>query len=391
VDPDKLMDDELDELTANSYQLLMVASKVFNKITKTVPKMSVLMRSVIMNIRNKIASKYPASERKGVGAFLFLRYIVPSITNPTAYGLVVNVLQNLANETLPGLKNSHLKKLDQFVLENTSKLHRFYDEIVTNGLTITISPSAHENAVSWIHNYLLKNKDHLNTPELHVRHYSHKAYFQKKLSEKMTECVNSALILGGTVYHCRSYEITLRMFKVATGIGTRSDATLELWPVCQGLCVMYDIFYNIVINSGNKKFEKHPSQPWQKDENVYEEKIRGEIRNSAVIWRLQARTLLSPNLPPKAFETPADLAQAAKDYGRETQRGQLSYITQTGSAGHCQEQLNGFQVQSTQTLTNVLQRIKGSAYKHRKQTFSVWINNPIGLSEDRKPAFQSTK
>ncbi|PRP75678.1 hypothetical protein PROFUN_15386 [Planoprotostelium fungivorum] len=68
--------------------------------------------------------------------------------------------------------------------------------------------------------------------------------------------------------------------------------------------------------------------------------------------------------------------QAAKDYGRETQRGQLSYITQTGSAGqkaclcskgHCQEQLNGFcigfhpdcikQVQSTQTLTNVLQRI----------------------------------
>ncbi|PRP73366.1 hypothetical protein PROFUN_16755 [Planoprotostelium fungivorum] len=47
----------------------------------------------------------------------------------------------------------------------------------------------------------------------------------------------------------------------------------------------------------------------------------------------QVSTSLSPNLPPEAFETPAGLAQAAKDYGRETQREQLSYITKTGSAG----------------------------------------------------------
>ncbi|PRP76668.1 hypothetical protein PROFUN_14904 [Planoprotostelium fungivorum] len=36
---------------------------------------------------------------------------------------------------------------------------------------------------------------------------------------------------------------------------------------------------------------------------------------------------------PKAFENPADLAQEAKDYSRDTRREQLSYITQTGSAG----------------------------------------------------------
>ncbi|PRP76692.1 hypothetical protein PROFUN_14961 [Planoprotostelium fungivorum] len=69
-------------------------------------------------------------------------------------------------------------------------------------------------------------------------------------------------------------------------------------------------------------------------------------------------------MPPKAYETPADLVQAAKDYGGDIRREQMSYITQTRSAGHCQEQLNGFisthcikRVQSTQTLTNVLQRI----------------------------------
>ncbi|PRP76632.1 hypothetical protein PROFUN_14917 [Planoprotostelium fungivorum] len=31
----------------------------------------------------------------------------------------------------------------------------------------------------------------------------------------------------------------------------------------------------------------------------------------------QASTSPSPNMPPKAYETPADLAQAAKDYGGE--------------------------------------------------------------------------
>ncbi|PRP83246.1 hypothetical protein PROFUN_09458 [Planoprotostelium fungivorum] len=46
----------------------------------------------------------------------------------------------------------------------------------------------------------------------------------------------------------------------------------------------------------------------------------------------QASTPPSPNMPPKAFETPADLAQAAKEYGGDTWREQMSYITQTGTA-----------------------------------------------------------
>ncbi|PRP80447.1 hypothetical protein PROFUN_11902 [Planoprotostelium fungivorum] len=41
----------------------------------------------------------------------------------------------------------------------------------------------------------------------------------------------------------------------------------------------------------------------------------------------QASTSPSPNMPPKAF------AQVAKDYGRDTQREQMSYITQIRSAG----------------------------------------------------------
>ncbi|PRP75403.1 hypothetical protein PROFUN_15473 [Planoprotostelium fungivorum] len=39
------------------------------------------------------------------------------------------------------------------------------------------------------------------------------------------------------------------------------------------------------------------------------------------------------NMPPKTYETPAELAQAAREYGGDTRREQMSYITQTGSAG----------------------------------------------------------
>ncbi|PRP82554.1 hypothetical protein PROFUN_04859 [Planoprotostelium fungivorum] len=50
-------------------------------------------------------------------------------------------------------------------------------------------------------------------------------------------------------------------------------------------------------------------------------------------FQLNTQASTSPNMPPKAFENPEDLAQAAKDYGRDTQREQMSYISQTGSAG----------------------------------------------------------
>ncbi|PRP76315.1 hypothetical protein PROFUN_14421 [Planoprotostelium fungivorum] len=46
----------------------------------------------------------------------------------------------------------------------------------------------------------------------------------------------------------------------------------------------------------------------------------------------QASTSPSPNMPPKAYEAPADLAQAAREYGGDTQREQMSYITQTRTA-----------------------------------------------------------
>ncbi|PRP75688.1 hypothetical protein PROFUN_15396 [Planoprotostelium fungivorum] len=71
-------------------------------------------------------------------------------------------------------------------------------------------------------------------------------------------------------------------------------------------------------------------------------------------------------MPPKAFETPADLAQAAKEYGGDTWREQMSYITQTGSDGHPQEQLNGLKCFAEDYQT-----------EHRRQAFSVSLGGNL--------------
>ncbi|PRP73329.1 hypothetical protein PROFUN_16389 [Planoprotostelium fungivorum] len=50
-------------------------------------------------------------------------------------------------------------------------------------------------------------------------------------------------------------------------------------------------------------------------------------------FQLNTQASTSPNMPPKAYETPAELAQAAREYGGDSWREQMSYISQTGSAG----------------------------------------------------------
>jgi len=44
--------------------------------------------------------------------------------------LVSKVLQNLANDTLPGVKEEFMEKLNSFITTNQPALARFYEEIV---------------------------------------------------------------------------------------------------------------------------------------------------------------------------------------------------------------------------------------------------------------------
>lgn len=46
--------------------------------------------------------------------------------------LVSKVLQNLANDTLPGSKEEYMEKLNNFITTNKETLSAFYQEIVNN-------------------------------------------------------------------------------------------------------------------------------------------------------------------------------------------------------------------------------------------------------------------
>jgi hypothetical protein len=49
------------------------------------------MRQFFANLRSMVAKKFPDSQVKAVGAFLFLRFLCPSIFSPDGFGLVAGI------------------------------------------------------------------------------------------------------------------------------------------------------------------------------------------------------------------------------------------------------------------------------------------------------------
>ncbi|PRP79935.1 hypothetical protein PROFUN_05911 [Planoprotostelium fungivorum] len=190
VDPDKIGQEEKDFMDANIYQLLAVLSKIFTRIRKS-DAMSPEFRRILKQIRQLVGERYPNSEQKAVGSFMFLRYVVPSIVAPHVYHLlqkppsasaqrmlvlVSRVMQNLANETLPSLKAEHMVKLDQFIIDNLPPLHQLYDRITTDvpataeGPSVVIPETTRDNALAWMHNFIVRNRNKIEPkPELQVR------------------------------------------------------------------------------------------------------------------------------------------------------------------------------------------------------------------------------
>eukprot|EP01117_Protostelium_nocturnum_P003183 TRINITY_DN1411_c0_g1_i3.p1 TRINITY_DN1411_c0_g1~~TRINITY_DN1411_c0_g1_i3.p1 ORF type:complete len:924 (-),score=229.21 TRINITY_DN1411_c0_g1_i3:97-2574(-) len=177
-------------MEANMYQLLSILSKIFARIRKNIPFLSPWIRLAIRDTRAYVSKRFPSSDSKVVGSFLFLRYIVPAITSPQLYGithnppnahaqriliLVSRVMQNLANETLPSTKTEALQKMDQFVADNIPILHTMYDGITNyhpteedlqGGSALNLPDGCYENSIVWLHNCLLRNKNKMSATTL---------------------------------------------------------------------------------------------------------------------------------------------------------------------------------------------------------------------------------
>ncbi|PRP73989.1 hypothetical protein PROFUN_16364 [Planoprotostelium fungivorum] len=89
------------------------------------------------------------------------------------------------------------------------------------------------------------------------------------------------------------------------------------------LCLLYDLRYIVTLHDCNRWLLQESVVAECPHEVLMAEAEEEGFSDYRVVNRhfqlnTQASTSPSPNMPPKAYETPADLAQAAKDYGRDT-------------------------------------------------------------------------
>jgi len=176
IDPHKMESGEGGNNAINKYKLLLTTQKLFQVIVESVDNVPNELRGIFSHVREKVVARFPAAKYKAVGAFMFLRFLVPGITSPHMYGLMpvppneqtqrnlvllAKVLQNLANEVQFGAKEPHMQRLNDFIIENQDDLHKFFDAIANKPNEVEedyeIPEAVWQNGLLDLHNYLFEN------------------------------------------------------------------------------------------------------------------------------------------------------------------------------------------------------------------------------------------
>jgi len=141
VDPEKFKGDT----KPNLERLRITSQKIFDTIIADVTKWPVQVRVILQNVRKLVAGVFPNSQLKAVGAFVFLRFLCPSLIAPESFGLlkeppskearraltlIAKVLQNLANN-VTFKKEAYMLDLNSFVEQNQAKMLNFYKDLST--------------------------------------------------------------------------------------------------------------------------------------------------------------------------------------------------------------------------------------------------------------------
>lgn len=155
---------EDENAVANVYQLLLTLTRIFYLIQESVPRMPRSFSPLFAFVKSEVDKQFGnAASFKAIGSFLFLRFICPALgsflshfhtlfhqkcmflVSPQLFGLLKDppgkqmqknllslsrIMQNLANETRPGVKSPELQKVDQFIDDNVQNLHQFYENII---------------------------------------------------------------------------------------------------------------------------------------------------------------------------------------------------------------------------------------------------------------------
>eukprot|EP01087_Luapelamoeba_hula_P003797 TRINITY_DN1364_c1_g1_i6.p1 TRINITY_DN1364_c1_g1~~TRINITY_DN1364_c1_g1_i6.p1 ORF type:complete len:802 (-),score=89.12 TRINITY_DN1364_c1_g1_i6:88-2493(-) len=175
IDPSKMP--EAADKKINTLQLWLTAQKIFSAITRSFDILPADMREVLAYVHDEVAGVVPGEEFKALGAFLFLRFFCPALLAPQYFGLLeeaplptaqrqlillAKVLQNLANDTLPGIKEVYMARLNEFITNNQEDLRNYFNRtLAADNLPIVtrqIPAVAKENALCCLYNKIAEDR-----------------------------------------------------------------------------------------------------------------------------------------------------------------------------------------------------------------------------------------
>eukprot|EP01087_Luapelamoeba_hula_P003796 TRINITY_DN1364_c1_g1_i5.p1 TRINITY_DN1364_c1_g1~~TRINITY_DN1364_c1_g1_i5.p1 ORF type:complete len:237 (-),score=57.28 TRINITY_DN1364_c1_g1_i5:100-810(-) len=205
VDPSKMP--EAADAKINTLQLWLTAQKVFSAITRSYDSLPADMREVLAYVHDEVAGVAPGEEFKALGAFLFLRFFCPALLAPQYFGLLeeaplptaqrqlillAKVLQNLANDTLPGTKEAYMERLNEFITNNQEDLRNYFNRTLeAENLPMTdrqIPAAAKENALCCLYNKIAEDRRKVDQ-QLHEQQLPEDHAIWRELDDLLQEAV----------------------------------------------------------------------------------------------------------------------------------------------------------------------------------------------------------
>jgi len=166
----------------NQLQLLLVAQKLLKRVLESADAVPLEMRSILKDVRENVDKRFPKSVYTALGGQFFLRFLCPAITAPHVFGLMKEppgenaqrylvllskVLQNLANNTLPGNKEDYMQKMNEFILNNQKPLRDFFDKLVAEvpyvqEVSVQLPKNLREHSLAHLHAFTYEKSPNIN-------------------------------------------------------------------------------------------------------------------------------------------------------------------------------------------------------------------------------------
>jgi hypothetical protein len=163
IDPTKF--DDATDSEVNTLQLWLTAQKIFSSFVRSEKQFPEDLRKLLRLLNEHTSEE---DSHKILGEFLFYRFLCPGLVAPHTFGilqqpphatvqrqliLLAKVLQNLASGTLPGQREQHMSKLNEFIRSNGDTLDNFLNQLIENkgpSKSFKINDSVRINALQFV-------------------------------------------------------------------------------------------------------------------------------------------------------------------------------------------------------------------------------------------------